>query len=238
MNYSEITERKTRKTVIILILVAVLYTLYRYLGSADFFMIYLNRSLSFKDAQAFSQYYKWAAAFVIIGIIPALIVKIMFKEKLTDYGIFIKRPLIALFITLLGITVVTPFVYIGSKRPEFTAVYPLVRNAVDSPVLFLKSAVFYFFFYIGYEFCFRGFLFLGIKDDVGDWQALAISLLATVLLHVISPQAEMIMSIVVGIAFPIIVKKLESLWPVIFIHAYIGISFDYWVIIGNVGFYI
>jgi membrane protease YdiL (CAAX protease family) len=127
-------------------------------------------------------------------------------------------------------------VYIGSKRPEFNSIYPLVQNSGESIVLFFKSSIFYFLYYIGYEFCFRGFLFMGIREDVGDAQALGVSLAVTVLLHVTQPQSEMIMAFIVGIAFPVIVKKLKTLWPAILIHAYAGIALDYWCIINRGGF--
>ena len=77
---------------------------------------------------------------------------------------------------------------------------------------------------------------MGIKDYIGDWQAMAVSLIATALLHVTQPEGEMVMAILAGIAFPIIVKKLNSLWPCILIHTYTGISLDYWIIINSGGF--
>ena len=65
------------------------------------------------------------------------------------------------------------------------------------------------------------------------WKALSVSLLATVLIHVTKPMTEMTLSILIGLIFPIIVNRLKSIWPVIIIHAYIGIAFDYWVIING-----
>ena len=152
------------------------------------------------------------------------------------YGFFIKKPLIALFVTLFGIAIVSPFLYIGSKMPDLLSIYPAVHNAGASRYLFFKSSIFYFFFYIGYEFLFRGYLFMGTKDDIGEWQAISVSTLATVILHMTTPVKEMALSFLFGIVFPLIVKKFRSIWPVVFIHAYIGIAFDYWVIINSGGF--
>lgn len=236
MKKEMLAEIKSLKTVIILVAITFLYMIYTYQGKSDFYLLFFNRSPIYKDAQAYGQYYQWGMAFVLLGIIPAFIVKLGFKEPLKEYGLFLPHPLRALFITLLGIGILTPIIYFGSKNPSITAVYPLVLNANDSPLLFLQSSLFYLFYYIGYEFCFRGFLFMGIKDDIGEWQALAVSLIATVLLHVDRPQEEMIMTIFAGFAFPIIVKRLGSIWPVVFIHAYAGIALDYWLIMGGGGF--
>jgi len=228
--------KKQLKTIIILVSVTILYLIYRYQGSADFFILYLSRSFDYTNAQASAQYYQWATALFVLGLIPALIIKIGFKERVRDYGLKINRPLMVLLITLLGIAFLTPLVYFGSKNYQFQAIYPLVLNAGNSPAAFVRSAFFYFLYYVGYEFCFRGFLFMGIKDDVGDWQALGVSLIATVLLHVSQPQMEMIMAFLAGIAFPLIVKKMRTIWPVIFIHAYAGIALDYWIIMARGGF--
>ncbi len=236
MKLSELTIKRARKTVVILISVTVLYTIYHYQCSSDFFMIHFGTQLLFKDAQALSIYYQWGMALLILGIIPALIVKFIFSERLIDYGVSFKRPLIAIFITLLGVAFVTPLVYFGARNPGLKAFYPLIQNSGDSVSLFLKSAIFNFLYYIGYEFCFRGLLFMGIKDDIGDWQAMAVSLIATALLHVQKPQPEMVMAIVAGIVFPILVRKIGSLVPCILIHAYAGISLDYWIIVNNGGF--
>ena len=166
-----------------------------------------------------------------------LIIKIVFRQKLTRYGLFGGKPLPAVLITLFGIGIITPLTYFGSKRADLASFYPLVLNAGDSPILFIKGSLFYMRYYIGYEFCFRGYLFMGIKEDVGEWQALGISLIATVLLHVDRPQEEMLMAIISGVAFPIVINRCRSLWPAVFSNAYAGISLDYWIIVRRGGFY-
>jgi membrane protease YdiL (CAAX protease family) len=236
MKIKEITKGKTVKTFLILFTITLLYMTYTYQGDPEFFLLYLNRSPSFIKAQANAQYYQWVSAFFLLGLIPALIVKIVFRERFTRYGLFGGRPLPVVLITLFGIVIITPITYFGSKRSDMSSFYPLVLNAGDSPILFVKSSLFYVLYYIGYEFCFRGYLFLGIKEDVGEWQALAISLIATVLLHVNRSQGEMIMTIIIGVAFPLVVDRFKSLWPAVFMHAYAGVSLDYWIILRRGGF--
>lgn len=236
MEIKGLTQKKSIKTFTILVSITIFYMIYRYQGSTGFFLFNLSKSNVFSEAQARSMYYQWTMAFLLLGVFPGLIVKIGFREPLRLYGLCIPKPFQTFFITLVGILIATPIVYLGSKRAEFNSIYPLVQNAGDSPILFIRSSLFYFLYYIGYEFCFRGFLFMGIRDDIGDAQALGVSLAATVLLHVTQPQSEMIMAFVIGIAFPLIVRKLKSLWPAIMIHAYAGIALDYWCIINRGGF--
>jgi membrane protease YdiL (CAAX protease family) len=236
MPLKDLKKEKTLKTVIILVSVAVLYMVYRYQGSAGFFKEHLDSVKFSNNPDALSQYCQWGMALFLLGILPALGVRFGFRERLRDYGLGIEKPLWTFGITLLGMAFVTPFAFFGAKNPQYADYYPLVKSAGASPILFVKSAFFYFLYYAGYEFFFRGFLFMGIKDDVGELQALAVSLAATVLLHVTQPQGEMILSILAGIVFPLIVLRLKSLLPVILIHAFMGISFDYWIIVHSGGF--
>jgi membrane protease YdiL (CAAX protease family) len=111
-----------------------------------------------------------------------------------------------------------------------------VQNAARTPQLFVKSALFYFLYYVGYELCFRGFLFMGIKDDVGEFPAVLISLAMTVLLHVTQPQLETLLAVIAGFVFPLVVLRLKTIWPVVLIHAYVGISLNYWIIVRQGGF--
>ncbi|MFW6138661.1 MAG: CPBP family intramembrane glutamic endopeptidase [Spirochaetota bacterium] len=231
-------QSKTAKTVIILGCITVLYTLYRYQGSAEYFINHLRSAYITEDVQAFSVYYQWISALLLLGIVPVFIVRLGFKERPKDYGLgfFSSRPIVQVFITMLGIAIVTPVTFFGARNPDLASLYPLVQNAGSSWVNWLKSSGIYFLYYVGYEFAFRGFLLMGTKDDIGAWQAGAVSLAATVLLHVNRPQPETIMAVVAGMIFPFIVIKLKSLWPVILIHAYAGISLDYWIIMNRGGF--
>jgi len=224
------------KASLIIFIATLMYVLYQYQGSATFFLRYINKKADFLSSLADAYYYQWIMAFFILGVIPALLIKLAFREKIKDYGVFAKRPIILLFITLIGVVLATPFVYFGAKNPRISSVYPLIRNLSDSKFLFLKSAVFYFLYYIGYEFCFRGFLFMGIKEYVGEWQSVFISLAMTTLLHIDRPQVETLMAVVAGFIFPIVVSRVGSIIPVILIHAYVGISLDYWIIFNHGGF--
>jgi membrane protease YdiL (CAAX protease family) len=147
-----------------------------------------------------------------------------------------KNPLTSLLVTIAGVAVVTPLVIYGARNPELAAIYPRIDNLSSSPLLFVRGSFFYFLYYVGYEICFRGFLFMGVRDDVGDVQALLVSLAVTVMLHLTQPQIETLMAVLAGFAFPIIVLRLRNVWPAVLIHAYVGISLNYWIIVYGGGF--
>jgi hypothetical protein len=224
------------KSFVILVSVTVLYVLYRYEGSSLFYLANLNRSPLYMIAQARSVYFQRTMALLLLGIVPMIVVKVAFKEKLSEYGLSVRSPIVALLISLLGILVVSPLTFFGSRDPRLAAIYPQAQNAVESPFHFWQSSFFSLLYYVGYEFCFRGFLNMGIREDVGDWQALGVSLLASVLLHVTQPQIETLMSIIAGVVFPLLARRFRSVWPCVLIHAYTGISLDYWIIVSGGGF--
>ena len=228
--------KSSLKSFVILVSVTVLYVLYRYEGNSLFYLANLNRSPLYTIAQARSVYFQRTMALLLLGIVPMIVVRVAFKEKLSEYGLSVRSPIVALMISLLGILVVSPLTFFGSRDPRLAAIYPQAQNAVETPFLFWQSSFFYLFYYVGYEFCFRGFLYMGIREDVGDWQALGVSLLASVLLHVTQPQIETLMSIVAGIVFPLLARRFRSIWPCVLIHAYTGISLDYWIIVSGGGF--
>ena len=228
--------RENRKTFIILFTVTVLYTVYRYQGGVSFFLTYFHPQLANRSARTIAVYYRWCMSFLLLGVVPACIVKFGFKERLSRYGVTAKQPLVTVFITLLGVVIATPLAYFGAKNPVISYVYPLAKYSGVSPGRFIESSFFYLLYYIGYEFCFRGFLFMGIKDDLGELQAIGVSLIASVLCHVTQPQSEMALAIVAGIAFPLVASRLGSLLPGTIIHAYMGIALDYWIIMRGGGF--
>lgn len=236
MHRISLERRRTVKTCLIMFSVTILYVLYHYQGNSDFFLAYLSRARLFETAQARSYYYQWGMSFILLGLVPLSIVLFGFRERPQEYGFAFKNPLPSLLVAVAGMALATPLVYFGSAKMELAAVYPQVQNAVRTPLLFAKSALFYLLYYAGYEMCFRGFLFMGIKDDVGEIQAVIISLAVTVLLHVTQPQLETLVAVIAGFVFPLVVLRLRSIWAVVLIHAYVGISLNYWIIMRQGGF--
>jgi len=60
--------------------VTILYTIYRYQGSAYFFINHFDAPMWGNRELAFSVYYQWIMAFILLGVIPMLTVKFGFKE--------------------------------------------------------------------------------------------------------------------------------------------------------------
>ena len=76
------------KPTVILASSALLMSAWWVFGSPRFFLEHLAPRLSFdSDAATAAAVYQFAACFVLLGLIPALIVKFLFRENLRDYGV-------------------------------------------------------------------------------------------------------------------------------------------------------
>ena len=120
-------------------------------------------------------------AFVLFGLIPALIVKFVFREKLADYGV---RPGIAKF-TIRSTLIMTPFMlllgYLAGCNENYLAVYPL-NPAVQpgiSATFFVAHLASYLLYYAGWEFLFRGFLLKATEARTGPYTAILIQTMAS-----------------------------------------------------------
>ena len=67
--------------------------------------------------------------------------------------------------------------------------YPINPSAGKSPAMFTIHAATYLVFYAGWEFHFRGFLQVGLRDRIGGVNALLVQVLASGLLHIGRPSS-------------------------------------------------
>ena len=77
-----------RKPFIILAYSSVALVGWKYFGSPAFYLEHLTPSgFMPADPEAAAAIYSFVSCFVLLGVLPALIIKIVFREKLADYGL-------------------------------------------------------------------------------------------------------------------------------------------------------
>ena len=118
----------------------------------------------------------------------------------------------------------------ASRNADFLAEYPLNRAAGASPLAFAGHAVAYLCFYMGWEFCFRGFLQFGLREAVGDWNAILIQTLASCLLHLGKPFGETLGALLGGLLWGIIAFRTRSLLCPLLTHWVLGLSLDFYIL--------
>jgi len=95
--------------------------------------------------------------------------------------------------------------------------------------MFAIHAATYLLFYLGWEFHFRGFLQMGIRDKLGDVNALLVQVLASGLLHIGRPATESFASLAAGIFWGILAIRTRSLLSGLSQHYVLGVSLDWFL---------
>ncbi len=227
---AELFRTADRKPTVILLSVTVLGAVYRYFGSKAFFLSHLASWLSpGRDADLFGGLYTFGSSFVLFGLVPVLIVKTLFREPLSAYGVALGDWSFGWRVVVFTIPLSLALSFAASRNPEFLVEYPLIRAATGSTTVFAGHAAAYLLFYIGWEVAFRGFLQFGLRDAIGDWNAILVQTFGTCLLHIGKPFGETMGAIVGGVVWGIIAYRSRSLLYPILTHWLLGISLDLFI---------
>jgi uncharacterized protein (DUF362 family) len=182
--------------------------------------------------------------FILVVVIPCLIIKFKFKEKIRDYGLGLpakdqKRKSLVVFLSLLGIT--SFFIFIASFDKTMQLEYPLFVQREGDIVIWTMSSwleffvyeIIYLLFFVTIEFAFRGYLLFGLhsirisKSNENQqmtpalrfgFYAILIQMLAYTTWHYGKPVPEMVGTIIWGISVAAIALRIKSIWPIIFSH--------------------
>lgn len=199
-----------------------------YQGSAPFFEAHFEHSEI--EAELF-KWYKWLyhhlASLLFWAIVPFLVIKHYFRERLSDYGWQLGDWKFGLKATSIAFAVLPIPVYISSLDPEHNAFYPLTALATASAFNFFLWGLTYLPHYIGWEFFFRGFIGIGFKKYYGAIGATAIQVAMTVLLHLNKPMLETWGAAFGGIYLGWLTYRTGSVWYAILFHFYLGMLNTY-----------
>lgn len=238
------------KTAIILWSSFILLTFWGMKGDCQVFKQLFGENLSeklFPNVVWHEQLFSFITGFILLVVIPCLIIKFWFKEKLSDYGLGlpkgkdnIKLSVIAFFVTLV---IALPLFYFGSFDAAMQQEYPLFgKDNITTWGGFIVYELVYFVFFIIIEFIFRGYLLFGlygIKDSqvlerVKGWKgplvfglyAVLIQMLAYTMWHVTKPVPEYVGALVWGVAVAAVALRIKSIWLIIFVHWVLNVFID------------
>jgi membrane protease YdiL (CAAX protease family) len=213
---------------IILLSAALLPTLHRYLGSIDFARYQFGQS---SDRMAIL--FMFIAAFVLFGIIPCLIIRYIFNDSLSNYGLRIGNWKQGIRLSVPLIMIISAILLLpASQTSEMRNFYPLNRSVQSLSVEFIELQIFRgLFFYSAWEFFYRGFMLFGLRRFVGDWKAICIQTIPQCLWHIGMPTGEIFSSILGGILFAVLALRTNSiLWPFL-LHFMIGTTLDLFIVL-------
>ncbi|SFI73941.1 CPBP family intramembrane glutamic endopeptidase [Nitrosomonas sp. Nm34] len=234
------TKRTNFKVALICIVVALALTLNRYFGDYRFVLSFLEsielyelsnlfRSFMLRHSDAqLHQLMFWASSIILFYfILPILVIVLVIKEKLSNYGLAPNysfsnyRPYLIMIISM------APLVVYFSGTDGFLASYPFYKIGKNENFYpnFVIWELFYFLQFIALEFLFRGFLLHGTKRRFGVY-AIFVMTIPYCMIHFGKPLPETIGAIVAGIVLGAMSLKSKSIWPGVMLHYGIAIMMD------------
>ncbi len=216
------------KPTVILLSSAVLMLAWWHFGSPEFYGEHFAPYWTlWENAAATAAVYSFVASFLLLGAVPALIVKLLLRERLADYGVGFGVPKYTIRSFLILAPLFVLFGYTASLVPAVREYYPINRQTDMPAGLFGFNTCMYVLFYLGWEFHFRGFLQFGLRDSMGPVNAVLVQVMASSLLHIGKPTSEAFASIAAGILWGILAFRTRSLLSGLLQHAILGITLDW-----------
>jgi len=215
------------KPTVILLSSTSLMLAWKYFGSPEFYRAHFSLwPISGADPDAAAAIYSFGLCFLLLGIVPVLIVKRLFRESLADYGVQLgnRARTVRTFLMLAPVFVL--IAYLSSRDVSVLTEYPVNKIAGK---MFGLHACTYALFYLGWEFHFRGFLQFGLQGRTGLVNAILIQVMASSLLHIGKPPLETFAAIGGGILWGVIAYRTRSLLSGLLQHLLLGIALDYFI---------
>ncbi len=227
VNLVRIIKNLDRKVVIIFLSVALIQTVSWYFTSRRFFRINLFDYFSLNPDVYLIEYLYWFIGdFFSLFLIPILIVKLIFKESISNFGLRLGDYKAGLTYTVIFIMVMLPLVWIVSSIPSFGSTYPHLQSARESWKVFFIYQTGMFIYMFSWEFIWRGFMLFGLELKFGYYSVL-IQMIPFLILHNGKPVLETFGAIIAGIALGILALRTRSVYYCIIAHAGVMFSMDF-----------
>ncbi|MHC4339336.1 MAG: CPBP family glutamic-type intramembrane protease [Planctomycetota bacterium] len=216
-----------RQTVFVLTAAALLVILHHTYGDRQLFRRELAQHFP-RNWQGLAGWGWWFASQGVFGfVVPVLCLLLFFKRKPSEIGLGLGDWKFALAIAGLYLPLVFVGTWIASDGASFQAKYPLYRPVVANWKFFVTYELLFLFYWIGWEYLWRGFVLFGTKHTLGLY-AIFIQMVPFAIRHVNKPLAEGILSVFGGVAIGAVVWRCRSFWIAVPIHAAQMLCLDFW----------
>jgi membrane protease YdiL (CAAX protease family) len=161
---------------------------------------------------------------LLFGLVPLLMVLLVFHESLARYGLSMEHLHKSLLWWIPVALLVVMVSYLGARSRKNLAMYPQIRTKQWSRGLLALSALSWISYLAGYEFLFRGFLLFSCLESFGYWPALVINLSLYSLVHVPRGSREAFGSLLFGFLLCYLTLYLGSIWFALLTHIVMALS--------------
>ncbi len=210
-----------------MLFVAVVLVLQRYFGRRGFFRRHLaDQVATWPMADIYPHLYWVLACTLAYFVLPALFVKIVWKERIRDYGWRLRGISRHLPLYLGMFLVVAPFVVAASSGSALPRRHPFYEGAGDSWFQLLLWEGAYGFQFLSLEFFFRGFMVFTLARYLGAYAVFAMVIPYT-MIHFGKPFPETLGAIVAGTALGTLSLRTRSIVGGVAIHVAVAWSMDF-----------
>lgn len=180
------------------------------------------------EVELWSTVYQWVCAFVLFLVVPALLLKLVARERLRALGLGLGDWRAGLWVAGAGLVLIAlPGGLSAGWMPAFVEEYPLAGlAAADGGRFVLYELAYGLLYYVAWESFFRGFLQLGLRAHIGDVGAILVQTTASTLLHIGKPPGEIWAALLAGFVFGAAVLRTRSVWPLVIVHWGLGVATD------------
>jgi membrane protease YdiL (CAAX protease family) len=205
--------------------------IYHYQGQPSFFdVLFLGRFLLNPAKELYPHLYSFGAAFLLLGVLPAIIVCALWNEGPSDWGLALgQKKLTSSIVSVALFIIMLPVLAYASKLPLIMAWHPLSRLAAWHQKALIIYEIALFLYLVGWEFFFRGFLLFGLNKKFGDG-AIFIQSVPYAIMYLGRPQIEALGAIPAGIALGYLASRSGSVWYGIILHWTCALTLDLFVI--------
>jgi hypothetical protein len=160
-------------------------------------------------------------------VLPAAALGLFFSNDLKDLGLGLGDWRLAVAVAALYLPLVAAGTWVLSDGTAFQQQYPHHTPATRSWTVFLIYEALFLFYWIGWEYLWRGFVLFGTAPTLGLY-AIFVQALPFAALHVSKPWPEAVLSVVGGIVLGALVWRCRSFWIAVPIHAAQMMLLDLW----------
>jgi membrane protease YdiL (CAAX protease family) len=185
------------------------------------------------DFKAFMRYFFYF--FLLLFAVPVVFILLTFSQPLDTLrvlGLQLGDSRLGVWIVLAGIPILAVVSFVSTKNPAIQEQYPFSKKACDSSKKFVLFEMCYLiFYYVAWEFTFRGVILFGLIEWIGENSsgiviAILIQAIIATVYHLGHPHMEIFGALAGSIIFGIIAFVTGSILYTIFLHAFVGILND------------
>lgn len=216
-----------RSPLLITVATAVLLV-FQYVARADTLGVFsVRRGWSPMTAPPLPPALHFAAAAILLGVLPVLAARRLGGLSLRQLGLGAGRWQAGLLLLVLGTPVAILAGRVAAGSAAMRAVYPLDPAAANG---FAAHAAVQFLYFGAWEVLFRGVLLFGLRRRTGDTMANIVQTALSVTAHFGRAINETFAAFPAGIVFGWVGLRLRSIWYVAILHWLVGVSMDAFIL--------